>query len=121
MKSNLCILFAATLLAGCGFICENEISQSVTSPSGRMKAVTFHRNCGATVGFNTQVSILRSNQQLPNQGGNIFIIDRSVPLETRWDSNGALTISGAMDSRIFKQEASVADVRITYTKLRPPQ
>ena len=58
-------------LAGCG----NDLVREVRSPSGKMKAVVFERDCGATTGFSTQVSLLLSNKSLPNESGNLFIAD----------------------------------------------
>ena len=66
MSKSFLVLLTAALMAGCGSTCDNEISQSISSPSGAMKTVVFHRECGATVGFNTQVSILPSNRRLPD-------------------------------------------------------
>lgn len=51
LRRKLIILTAATLLVGCDSVCENEVIESVRSPSGRMQAVAFNRGCGATVGF----------------------------------------------------------------------
>lgn len=110
------MLIAATLLAGCGSTCENEVSQSVPSPSGIMKAVTYHRGCGATVGFNTQISILPAGGTLPNGAGNVLIADGSIPLALRWKSDTSLQITGKLPAQVFKQENNAAGVRITYVE-----
>lgn len=110
------ILITAALIAGCAPICENEVSAAVRSPSGKMKAVVFNRGCGATVGFNTQVSILSAEAALPNEGGNALIVDDNVPLALHWESDGSLQIAGELVSPVFKQENVVAGVRITYSK-----
>jgi hypothetical protein len=107
--------FALMLLAGCGATCENEIYQTVRSPSGRMKAVVFNRGCGATVGFNTQVSLLPASAALPNDGGNVLVVDDKVPLKIEWQSDDAVRIAGQLDTEIFKQEASVSGVQVAYT------
>jgi hypothetical protein len=67
----------AVIIAPAYFItqCENELVGEHTSPDGQYKAVLFVRDCGATTGFNTQVSLLRSNQHLKNGSGNLFIAD----------------------------------------------
>lgn len=76
----------------------------------------FNRGCGATVGINTQVSVLWAEAALPNDGGNVLIVDDDVPLALHWESDSSLQIAGALSSRIFKQQHVVAGVRITYTK-----
>jgi hypothetical protein len=108
------VLVAAVLLGGCGAICENEISQSIPSRSGAMKAVVFNRACGATVGFNTQVSILPSNTRLPDEGANVLIMDGSVALKIHWNSDTALRISGVTNAPMSKQELSLDGVHIVY-------
>ena len=61
-------------------MCENEISKTVISPSGNLKAVVFNRGCGATTGFNTQISIINTSEELESEGGNLFIADGTLPL-----------------------------------------
>jgi len=100
-------------LVGCNS-CGNEISQTVESLSGLVKAVVFNRNCGATTGFNTQVSVLPAVDELPNSAGNILILDGAVPLQVQWVSNSALSLRGVGSERAFKQASSVAGVSISY-------
>ena len=114
MRWTLAILIMAASIEGCAPMCENEVSATVLSPSGKRKAVVFDRGCGATVGFNTQVSVLSAEAVLPDDGGNVLIVDDDVPLVLHWESDGSLQIAGALTSRIFKQEHVVAGVRITY-------
>ena len=116
MRWTLAILIATALIAGCAPLCENEVSAAVRSPSGKVKAVVFNRNCGATVGFNTQVSILSADAALPDDPGNALIVDDDVPLALHWESDHSLRIAGTLSSRVFKQEKVVAGVRITYSQ-----
>lgn len=118
MRWTLATLITAALIAGCAPICENEVSAAVRSPSGKMKAVVFNRGCGATVGFNTQVSVLSAEAALPNAGGNVLVVDDDVPLALHWESDGSLQVAGTLPSRIFKQEQVVAGVRITYSNYK---
>jgi hypothetical protein len=79
-----------------------------------MKAVVFNRNCGATTGFNTQVSILPVEQGLQDESGNALIVDDTVPLVIRWTSNDEISVSGIGDLTIFKKADSAQGVRIRY-------
>lgn len=109
------ILLAVSIgLSGCD-PCGNEISQTVTSPSGKIKAVVFNRNCGATTGFNTQVSIIPSLESLPGDGGNTLILDGTVPLKIEWRSDSALHLSGLSAAKIFLQSQSAAGVSVSYS------
>ncbi len=106
-------LLALVSLYGCN-LCENEISLTKVSPSGKFQAVSFFRNCGATSGFNTQISIIPTESNLPNDGDNIFIIDNDIQLSINWISNNTILISGNLDHRIYKQEQNFSDVHISY-------
>jgi hypothetical protein len=67
-------IFAALLLAGCGDVgCGNEVSYRAPSPNGKVEAVVFNRNCGATTDFNTQLSIVPASQ-VPEGSGDILVL-----------------------------------------------
>ena len=106
----------ALLLGVCGGVCENVPSQTISSPSGMFRAVVFSRNCGATTAFNTQVSVLRANDALPDEPGNTFISGVSVPIAMRWSGDSALQISGVGDTSPIKQHPRVLGVAVTYAK-----
>ncbi|HEX4532711.1 MAG TPA: hypothetical protein VH000_00655 [Rhizomicrobium sp.] len=74
------MLIAVT--AGCLYMfdqaldtCGNKIVAAVQSPDGALKAVLFERDCGATTGFSSQVSVLANDEMLANEGGNVFAAD----------------------------------------------
>jgi hypothetical protein len=111
MKRILQLLVAiATLaaVAGCDFGCGDEVVSTTSSPSHAISAVVFNRNCGATTGFNTQVSIV------PSGAGNTLILDGTVPLKFLWVSESKLLITGLGSAKVFKQERSVAGVSVVY-------
>ncbi len=83
-KTLLTIAVALIIVTGAGVLalnkltsdlCGNEIMNETLSPDGHFKALVFQRDCGATTGFTTQISLLPSNVSLPNEAGNIFIVD----------------------------------------------
>lgn len=117
-------LLSLLFLVACG-LCGNEIVSEVESPSGKQKPVIFQRDCGATTGFSTQISVLRKWQSLPDDGGNVFIADDdhgAVPLgakgtmnvRIRWESETALVISYPEKARIFRKETTHRGVSIRY-------
>src|SRR5882757_3734258 len=69
--SALCLLSRAHW----GFECENSLLGEYVSPDGTRKIVVFERSCGATTGFSTQASLLKSDQALPTTAGNLYIAD----------------------------------------------
>ena len=102
-------------LPGCDLIsCSNEIASSLVSPDGDHTAIVFNRNCGATTGFNTQLSVVASHAALPDDGGNVLIADDTIELKVSWISASELSIRGLNGAKIFKQEKQVGGVAVSY-------
>ena len=60
------------LIFSCDPLCGNYILFTKNIKDTEYKIVVFERDCGATTGFSTQASILKINEDLPNEPGNIF-------------------------------------------------
>ena len=117
-------LLALLPCAGCSDACQNTVASSTLSPNGALAAVLFQRDCGATTGFSTQISILRPDDKLTGDG-NAFIADDDHGVarvgnwegswaETKWLAPDHLLIRYAAKSRLFKRSDSVTGVKITY-------
>ena len=104
---------ALMTLVGCGDQCSNHVLVGVSSPSGLLRAVVFSRECGATVGFNTQVSVVAATEQ-PADSGNVAVWKGAVPLTLRWQSDTELIVSGGGSAEHFKREVVVGVVRVRY-------
>ena len=76
--------------------------------------MVFNRNCGATTGFNTQLSVLAKGEALPSEAGNTFIADGSLALGLRWASESELVVTGHHGAKIFKQEKLANGVTVSY-------
>lgn len=90
-----------------GGSCGNEIFQEIYSPDNDYKVVVFQRDCGATTGFSTQISILKASQDLSNKGGNIFSMDGHpdwTDVQVKWDTDRALLISYSGPYKVFTQK-----------------
>ena len=117
--------FAALMIClGCSNACQNTVVSRSPSPDGTRVAVLFQRDCGATTGFSTQISILDANDK-PSGGGNAFVADddhgaarvgdwEGSWAEMKWLSPERLRIRYATKSRVFKQKGSVSGVSISY-------
>lgn len=123
MRAMLVATFSLTLGA-CGDACSNEIVARVASPDENREAVMFQRDCGATTGFSTQVSILEKGEPLLGSG-NTFRADdghgaaKTGPwggswAEMEWLASDRLLIRYAAESRLFEQDESVSGVAISY-------
>jgi hypothetical protein len=82
-------------LAACDKQCENDVISSAMAPAGHVKAVVFHRGCGATVGANVQVSILAASEALPNESGNVLVVSGQQAPTLFWRSDSQLEIRTA--------------------------
>ena len=129
LRSRLWPLGLLLVSASCSNPCQNEIISQVQSPDGRQKAIVFQRDCGATTGFSTQVSILGNSESLPNASGNAFTADAdhgkavSGPnggpiVLVRWLSNSEIEISYDSKARVFLKESSANSVKIRYSSLQ---
>jgi hypothetical protein len=117
------------LAAGCSDGCGNTLVTRSAAPDGRHAAAMFERDCGATTGFSTQISILAPAEQ-PAGAGNVFRADDdhgAAPIgdwngswaELKWLSADRLLIRYAARSRIFEQRRDVSGVQITYQIVAP--
>lgn len=123
-----CAFLATTssaLIAACGDPCGNDVVSETNSPDGKFKVVVFERDCGATTGFSTQVSILSSSQSSTSDKGNTFIADdnkHAVPLSDKgameikvhWESDSSVSISYPQKAEVFLKKSSVVGVAIRY-------
>ena len=98
-------------------LCGNEVIQEAVSPDGTRRAVLFQRDCGATTGFTTQISIIESSGELPNEGGNVFVTD-GHPDQTRtelvWSDAMSLIIITMARDIASKAESQVDSVTVNY-------
>ena len=56
-------------------MCGNRVIDTIGLSGIDMRVVVFRRDCGATTGFSTQVSLLESGEALENESGNLFSAD----------------------------------------------
>ena len=110
-------------------LCENQIVNEIFSPDNGTKAVVFERSCGATTGFSTQVSLIKADNVLGDQGGNVFIADTdhgkapSAPhggpeVILTWLGDRALRVSHHKDARIFASVDKVGDIQIQFATFK---
>lgn len=76
--------------------------------------MVFHRECGATVISNTQVSVIPTSDSLPDTAGNVLTLEGTAELDVSWLAEDQLRISGVKGQSIFRQERAIADIQIVY-------
>lgn len=121
-----CLALLNHLSAG---MCAQTIIEQVPSPSGKLKAIVYQIDCGATTGFNSHVSIVRSNDvvsseaELPksffaidsNHGQAPEGTDHSPEVRLTWWSDEHLEIQHHDQARVIRAETSADAVRIGYS------
>jgi len=112
------------LLVACPDLCENDVVARRSSPDGSRDALLYLRDCGATTGFSTHISVLRSGDR-PSGGGNTFRADDGHGIaragewggpwtEMEWLAPDHLLVRYSAGSRIFEQDAEVSGVTVSY-------
>ncbi len=109
-------------------MCGNEILATYEMQNIKSNIIVFQRDCWATTGFSTQVSIIEFGKELPNEKGNIFIADTDhgkapsgigggpeVRIEV--NSENSTNILHHPNARVFKKEGNWKSIIINYGDL----
>ena len=118
--------FTIALLSGCfPNTCGNQVLEEAPSPEARYKAVAFERDCGATTGFSTQVSVLPADEGDPEGAGNVFVANighgatssgpgGGLEVSLEWAADETLVITYDSQARVSKTESHLEGVDIEY-------
>ncbi len=103
-------------------LCETSIFNRVTSPDGRTQAVIFEIDCGATTGFNRQVSIVSSDTDLKEKNPALpksFFAARGEPeIDLTWLSTERLEVKYPKSAEAFRMESKSKGVAVEYKQTR---
>ena len=113
MRQFACLL-TLVLISGCIDLCGNDPLHGEESPDKSRLAVAFVRSCGATTGFSSHVSIVSKDKPIPNEPGNILVVEGKQPLSVKWRSNTELEIELPKESKIHRQVESLGEISIKY-------
>jgi hypothetical protein len=96
-------------------ICDTVIERQIPAPDNRYKLVIFKRDCGATVDFNTQVSLMPRDRSFSfDKYPAFFSIAGQHELNVRWLSSNRIRLVIPSGDRVYRQERSVGFVSIVY-------
>jgi hypothetical protein len=106
-------------------MCDNELLSEVMSPGAKLKAVVFERDCGATTGFSTQVSIIAANASLKNEPGNVLVADANhgaapagrgggPEVSVKWRTDAWIYLAHDARARVMLAERKVGEVRVDH-------
>ncbi len=121
------ITAALIAVSGCSDNCTNMAIRRLNAPDGRHSAVMFQRDCGATTGFSTQISVVEHGDE-PSGGGNTFRADDDHGAaaagewggpwaDMTWLAPDHLLIRYAAKSRLLQQQGEVSGVKISYKQV----
>lgn len=118
-------LFCLTISSCIGEKYNIEIFR-VNSIDSKWTAVAFVRNINATTDFSTQISIIRSNQEVGNDKGNIFICDsnhgkakyintqHSYWVKIKWLSSNKVVVQYDKNVKVYLQKSQYMGIDILY-------
>lgn len=109
--------------------CGNRLIEARQSPDNSLTAYHYVRDCGATTGFASVVAIGTRNAGISNAEP-AFIADHDhgkalldtsgvIWTQVAWTGPRSVSVAHARDARIFKKEARVAGVRLSYRTASP--
>ncbi len=95
--------------------CSVVVHKSIPSPDASRLAVVHEMGCGATVGFNTQVSIAPADRTFSrDRNPSFFSIRGQHDLAVRWVSDKVIEIEVPKAETIYGNDARVGDVTVEY-------
>lgn len=102
----------AFFIAGLSDLCATEVLAEYPSPNGKLKAVAYNYDCGATTGFATHVSILAAGESL-KEAKAFFVADSNHGRTPSWKDMGPeVRFRWISDSRAELQYPELARVPV---------
>ena len=107
--------------------CGNKVVKELFAPDKTYKAIIFERNCGATTGFSTQISVVKANEDLFNESGNVFVAETDDPkysskeffggpkVEVNWIDSKSLSIEYNREIDTIKIANNIDNIQIIYS------
>ena len=110
------------LLSGCSGLCSNTVQQRIASLDGKLEAVAFIRDCGATTTASAQISIVDQDERVSGTGNALTteLVGAGDGLGVRWLGPDHVEISLPPDAEVFRRNEAVSGVRISYRGQEQP-
>lgn len=95
--------------------CDTVVNRTIPSPDGKTAMVIFGRECGATVPFNTQVSLTPGRKSFsPHEHPSFLSMREEYDLDARWVDDTSIEIALPPDAKIYRKDANVDGIAVTY-------
>jgi hypothetical protein len=108
-------LYIDYFMSGFG-VCKTDVRRSIPSPDGKKSLVIFGKECGATVGLNTQISIAPAGGSFSPERNPAFYAASGLHIVmAKWLGDGAVEIALIPGGgKVYRSEPSVGGVKVTY-------
>jgi len=84
-------------------LCGVTVHKIIPAPGGKLSAVVFDIDCGATTGFNTQVSIAPVGREFsPDRYPAFLRLDGRHDIALKWLGERALEVSTPFGTRVYR-------------------
>jgi hypothetical protein len=119
MRRFFFLLSATILMSSCHERerCRNVTTSEAISPNGQFKALTFRRLCPEEHTITTHVSILRSDEELPDGNGNVFAYDNEIAVRVAWLNDEKLAVYTYVDPAKGARIERAGKVTIEYSRI----
>lgn len=121
LKSLLAIVVLILALAAISYrimtfdICDTRIDRKIPGPGNGLDLVIFHRDCGATVDFNTQASLVPNGRGFSfDRYPAFFSIAGQHTLDVRWLSPKKIQLLIPSGDKIYRQDRKIGSVFVIY-------
>ena len=96
--------------------CKLDVRHSIPSPDGKKSLVIFGKECGATVGFNTQISVAPTGDPFsPEENPAFYATSGLHEVMAKWIGDSAVEIALIPGGgQVFRSEQSVGDIKVIY-------
>jgi len=96
--------------------CRTDVRKSISSPDAENVVVVFGKECNATVGFNTQLSIAPAGSALSAEKYPAFFVTSGLHVvQVAWRDDGAVEITLIPGGgKIFRNEERAGSIRVIY-------
>jgi hypothetical protein len=96
-------------------ICDTRVERRITSPDGKWVAVVFHRDCGATVDFNTHVSLVPAGKVFSFHGyPPAYSGGGDAALTVSWLAANRLQIGLPLGEKVYRRDRAADGIAIVY-------
>jgi hypothetical protein len=97
--------------------CTNHVRSELTSPNGRQRAFVFQRICPADGSVTTDISIVRTDEALPDGNGNVYATDRDIAVRVAWLTDNRLAVYSFADLSKGNRLDQAGNVSIEYSRV----